>query len=117
MNRFDTRTPPTGNRRGSQDSATTPTRPKASRTTPSQKERVRRMLTRDWICGIEFLAPPDGYPPILRYTGRIHELRKEGWLVDRRECSHGLHNHGRGVQMWQWRIVGHVDDGTLPGLG
>ena len=82
----------------------------------SQRERVRRMISRGWLCGIEFLSPPDGNSPILRYSAHFHSLRREGWLIDRRECEHPWHNH-RESTMYQWKLVGHVDDGTLPGIG
>lgn len=76
---------------------------------PKQKDRVRRFLRRRWTCGVDFLRPDDGYPPILRYTGRIHELRHDGWLIDRRPCKNPDHNHLFST-MWQWRIAGRVDD-------
>lgn len=97
----------------SKTSATSPTRPKSNSTTPTQRERVRRLLARGWVCGAEFLDPPDGYPPILRYSAHFHSLRREGWLIDRRECEHGLHRHPFST-MYQWTIVGHVDEGKLP---
>lgn len=58
------------------------------------------MLALEWCCGIDFI---EASPPILNYSGRIHELRKDGWLIDRRECE--SHGHGPGVQMWEWRIT------------
>lgn len=88
---------------------------KSNRRPPSQYDRVKRFLERQWCCGLLFLDPPDNGPPILRYTGRIHELRKDGFYIDRRSCEHPWHQHD--AQMWEWRIVGHVSDGTLPGIG
>lgn len=82
---------------------------------PSQIQRVRRMLEFGWTCGITFLDPPDGLGAILRYPSRIHELRKQGVVIVRRPCEHPWHDHRN--PMWQWRAVGHVDDGQLPGIG
>lgn len=118
MSRFDTRESAPRGEDAFQTIGSATDRLQDSRRTPNQRERVRRMLSRGWVCSVEFISsPPDGYAPILRYTGRIHELRRDGWLIDRRTCSHGLHNHGKGVQLYQWHIVGHVDDGKLPGIG
>jgi hypothetical protein len=83
---------------------------------PPQIDRCRRFLERGWTCGLDFLNPADGYPPILRYSSRISELRRDGFYIDRRECENRLHDHPHST-MWQWRIVGHVSDGTLPGIG
>ena len=80
---------------------------------PTQRERVRRMLNRGWVCGVEFIDPPDGDTPVLRYSAHIHRLRQEGWLIDRRECEHPHHHHSLS-RMYQWQISGHVDDGQLP---
>ena len=81
---------------------------------PSQQERVRVMLSRGWVCGAEFLTAS---PPILRYTGRIHELRRDGFQIDRRPCSHPWHDHGPGVYMFQWHIVATpVQVPVLPGV-
>lgn len=108
--------PAAGARAVSRDLAESDTDSTRRRTpTVTQTDRVRAMLERGWICGIEFLeARPT---PIVRYTGRIHELRQEGWLIDRRPCEHPWHEHGRGVQMWQWRIVGRPGDPARLFLG
>lgn len=81
---------------------------------PTQRERVLAMLRRGWVCGVNFL---NSNPPIVRYTGRIHELREDGYQIDRRPCDHPWHQHGAGVHMWQWKLVGEPGDPTLlPGL-
>ena len=65
----------------------------------TQTERVQAMLERGWVCGGEFISAS---PPILRYTGRIHELRRDGFQIDRRACTHPWHEHT--ARMWQWHI-------------
>lgn len=85
---------------------------KGSRPKRSQQDRVKSLLERQWCCGLLFLDPPDGGPPILRYTARIGEIRKSGIYVDRRPCQHPWHDHD--AQMWEWRIA---EGATLPGLG
>jgi hypothetical protein len=83
---------------------------------PTQKERVLAMLRRGWVCGVDFLG--HARPPIVRYTGRIHELRNDGYQIDRRPCQAPFHDHGPNVQMWQWKLVGEPGDPTrLPGIG
>ena len=69
----------------------------------TQGERVLRLIE-DWCCGLGFLDPSDGGPPILRYTGRLFELRRAGYRIDRRPCQ--AHDHGPTTQMWEWRLVG-----------
>ena len=103
---------PTGETGALNKSVPQPNVNQTNRRGPNQRERVRRMLQRGWMCGIEFLDPPDGLSPILRYSAHFHSLRREGWLIDRQECEHPWHNHRRST-MYQWRIVGHVDEGRL----
>jgi len=106
------RTPPADKPGAPNKSASKPTRAKSTR---SQIARVQRMLTAGWVCGVGFLTPGDGLPPILRAGARMHELRRDGWLIDRRRCQAPWHDHD--AQMWEWRIVGHIRDGRLPGIG
>ena len=85
--------------------------------TTTQAERVLRLIE-DWCCGVDFLNPSDGGSPILRYTGRLHELRQAGYLIDRRPCQSHAHN----AQMWEWKLVGVPtepvdDDKRCPGCG
>lgn len=53
----------------------------------TQTERVAEMLIRAGrrgVCGTEFLKE---YLP--RYAARIHELRRDGWIIIRRQCDGG----------------------------
>jgi hypothetical protein len=88
------------------------TRPQGRRG-PTQTERVKTMMSNGWICGALFLSAS---PPVIRYTSRIHELRRDGYQIDRRPCRHPWHSHGPGVQMWEWKIVAQPDENAhLPG--
>lgn len=80
---------------------------------PTQLERVRSMLLDGWVCGTDFLA---AYLP--RHSPRIHELRKAGYLIDRRRCEHPYHEHESA--QYQWTIVGvpgYAEGEPCPGCG
>jgi len=62
----------------------------------TQQDQVRRMLEAGWTCGTEFL---DERLP--RYAARIHELRADGVLVERRACERHSHRSGQ----FEWRAV------------
>ena len=63
----------------------------------SQYRQVLSMLT-NWTCSTDFI---DAH--ILRYTARIGEARKNGYVIDRRPCQ--SHDHGRGIRLWEWRLL------------
>ena len=64
---------------------------------PRQIDRVRKMLLDGWVCSTGFLAV---YLP--RHSPRIHELRKAGYLIERRLCeSHDWHESTQ----YEWTIV------------
>lgn len=83
---------------------------------PTQTERVLRLIE-DWRCGVDFLNPSDGGPPILRYTGRLHELRRAGYLIHRRPCE----SHDHDAQMWEWKLIAlpqtPIEGERCPGCG
>lgn len=94
---------------GSQTFGFTTDSPQASSLT--QLDRVRLQLQRGWICASQFL---DQHIP--RYGARIHELKRQGYSIERRLCAHPWHNH-RSTQ-YQWRIVGEPGKpAPLPGMG
>ena len=64
----------------------------------TQLDAVVMMLTRsrDGVCGTDFLR---SYVP--RYAARIHELRREGWVIDRRPCD----RHEHGSTQWIYEAV------------
>lgn len=78
---------------------------------PTQYERVRDMLERGWVCGSHFL---DARIP--RYSAHVHELRRAGYMVERRPCEHPWHEH-RSL-MYEWRITARPGQtAPLPGVG
>lgn len=67
----------------------------------TQLERVERMLieARDQgVCGTTFLRAH-----IPRYPARILELRREGWVIDRRPCEIETHRHES--TQWVYEMV------------
>ena len=87
----------------SKQSASTTEYPKKSnrqkRRGPPQVDKVKSMLSGGWVCGVSFLETH-----LPRYSPRIHELRREGFQIDRRICQHPWHDHW--TVQYQWRIVG-----------
>ena len=64
----------------------------------SQSDRVAKMLveSRTGVCGTDFLR---AYVP--RYGARIHELRREGWVIVKSKCDRHVHES---VQ-WVFEVV------------
>lgn len=64
----------------------------------SQDTRVLEMLRHGWVCGTEFL---DERLP--RYSARICELRKRGFVIVRQPCDNPRHRHAS--RQDQWRLI------------
>ena len=69
-----------------------------------QIEQVRNLLLDGWTCGTDLLA---AHMP--RYAARIHELKAQGWPIERRRCQNPWHTH-RGCQ-YEWHVP---EQGRLP---
>lgn len=70
---------------------------------PTDRDRVLAALRERWVCAVEFNNGSfDRGKPILRYTARFHDLRQEGWYVERRKCENEYHDHD--APIYQWRI-------------
>jgi hypothetical protein len=55
---------------------------------PAQRWLILSWLTMGPVCGTTMHAANIG-----RYGGRLHELRKRGWLIDKRPCENLNHSH------------------------
>lgn len=76
----------------------------------TQIDRVLRRLTRGWTCGVTLLEEER----LPRASARIHELRLDGWYVERRRCANPSHKHR--TAQWEWRIDRMpAEDGQLFG--
>jgi hypothetical protein len=79
-----------------------------------QIDRVRWMLA-DWCCAVDFV---NAEPPILAYCARIFELRRQGFVIERRRCESPYHQHRRRSSLYQWSIVARPGEPVpLPGVG
>jgi len=77
----------------------------------TQREQVLEMLRRNpWVCGVQFHEAG-----IYRYSARIHELRRQGCLIDSRRCDRPYHQHRDG-QMDEWRLVWEPSRDAQPRL-
>lgn len=65
-----------------------------------QRDRVAAMLTtsRGGVCGTTFLRNQ-----IPRYGARLAELRRDGWVIDRRLCDKSTHYHES--RQWVYDVV------------
>ena len=80
----------------------TPT-PRKRETKPTDRERILAALRKGWVCAISFNNGSfDRGKPILRYTARFHDLRREGWYIERRKCEDIWHTHD--APIYEWRI-------------
>ena len=67
----------------------------------NQNSRVRQtLLDNDWVCAVDFLRLS---PPIVRYGARIFQLRKDGYVIWRRDCENP--NHGHQTRQYEWSLI------------
>lgn len=74
-------------------------------TAPAQLAVLRALQPAGhWRCYDKLIDAGAGY----RFGGRIHELRVEGYPIDKRPCPHKSHR----TRQWQYRLPGLQSPGT-----